>query len=340
MKMAEQARAQLLDRVKICTFTDFDALAMDVFKYQAQHNALYRRYLQLLGKDLHHITRPDQIPHLPIAFFKTHRIKTGVWKSEVLFTSSGTTGTSPSRHSVRSISDYLYSAKRAFALQYGPIDGYSFLALLPAYLERKGSSLVCMADAFIQASAHRSSGFFLHDHLALIERLRANQAQNIPTVLLGVTFALLDLCLEPALKAAITKPELIIVMETGGMKGRRKESTRQEVHHEICAAFGVAQVHSEYGMTELLSQAYAPESGVFKPAPTMRVFTTELNDPFCVLQGSQTGILNITDLANLDTIAFIATEDLGKVTETSTSQFEVLGRADIAEIRGCNLMVE
>jgi Acyl-protein synthetase, LuxE len=349
MNQAQQARASLRQRVEAVTPETFEDLALDVFRFQSKYNVLYHRYLSLLRVDSSAIRSRAEIPHLPIQLFKSHQVKTGRWLRQTTFTSSGTTGMQTSRHAVRDVDWYLRNATRGFEMLYGALDQYAFLALLPSYLERKGSSLVMMAEHFIRhahaAPAH--SGFFLHDHQALVRALAANQAAGVKTVLLGVTYALLDLTDHPALRKAITHPDLLMVMETGGMKGKRREMTREEVHQHLKTAFGVSQIHSEYGMTELLSQAYAPKNGLFMPAPTMAVQCTEANDPFTAarwLKGNplgttQTGVLNITDLANLDTCAFIATEDMGRVVAGS-GHFEVLGRLDIAEMRGCNLMVE
>ena len=338
MISADQTRDSLLVRIQQCTDAQFEDLAMDVYCYQKEYNNLYKRFLELVGRKNLIPSTIMEIPHLPITLFKTHTIQTGVWEAEQVFTSSGTTGAQTSSHHIRSAADYLHTASRAFELQYGPIQNFCFLALLPSYLERSGSSLVSMADHFIKRSQYAQSGFFLHDHDVLVDVLKQNQRKTIPTVLLGVTYALLDLSTHPHLREAIHDPELITIMETGGMKGKRKEMTRAEVHDQLCSAFGMQVIHSEYGMTELMSQAYAPERGVFIPAPTMSVHTTELNDPFCVTPSAKTGILNITDLANLDSIAFISTEDLGRVHQNG--HFEVIGRADISEMRGCNLMVE
>jgi hypothetical protein len=342
MSQFAEIHTGLLERMATVTPQQFDALALDLFRFQALRNPLYRHYLQLLRIKIASIEHRTQIPHLPITLFKSHKIKTGAWKNEVVFTSSGTTGAQTSKHFVRDLEHYLGNARRGFEAQYGPLEKYSFLALLPNYLERKGSSLVAMADDFIARSNAQNgsnfSGFFLHDHDALLSKLHDNQRNSVPTVLLGVTYALLDFSQMSGLRNAITQPELLTIMETGGMKGRRKEMTRAEVHTELKTAFGVSHIHSEYGMTELLSQAYAPQNGLFLPSPTLRVHTTELNDPFCKTAPGKSGIINITDLANIDSCAFLATEDLGRV--HPNGNFEVIGRADISEMRGCNLMVE
>lgn len=312
---------------------NFEAIALDVFRYQAKHNPLYARYLELLRVNMPSAVRrlPPAVPFLPISFFKTHNVKSGDWVGEVTYTSSATTGQTPSRHAVRHTDFYLENARRGFAQHYGDPSEWCVLALLPAYLERQGSSLVAMADDFIRRSKHSDSGFFLHDFERLRSILLRCKQQNIKTLLLGVSFALLDFAEQyPMDLRGVT------VMETGGMKGRRREITRSELHQILCGAFQLEAVHSEYGMTELLSQAYALGGPLFSPAPTMRVLAREINDPFCPVLHGRTGLLHIVDLANVDTCSFIATEDLGRV--YPDGRFEVLGRLDAAEMRGCNLM--
>jgi phenylacetate-coenzyme A ligase PaaK-like adenylate-forming protein len=273
-------------------------------------------------------------PCLPIQFFKSQSIQTGQWQPEAVFTSSGTTGQQTSRHLVRSLDAYLNNAVSGFESFYGQAEDWVVLALLPSYLEREGSSLVAMAERLISLSKYQESGFFLHDFDTLKEILLACKRNQHKILLLGVSFALLDF-------AAHTPLDLsgITIMETGGMKGRRKELTREELHQQLKEAFGVSVVHSEYGMTELFSQAYATSGDMlFRPAKTMRVFATEINDPFGLAAHGKTGVLNVVDLANLDTCSFIQTEDLGRV--HADGSFEILGRLDAAELRGCNLMVE
>ena len=326
-------RAHLLERIGGVEQEDFSELALAVFRYQATYNPIYARFLELLRTDPAAVSQPTEIPHLPIALFKTHRLLTGKWNPARTFTSSGTTGSTTSRHPLRNEDWYRRNARRAFERQYGPLAGRPVLALLPAYLERNGSSLVFMADDFIRYSGHPASGFFLDDLDELVRRLHGlRKHPGPPPLLLGVSFALLDL--------AETNPGPfpdLIVMETGGMKGRRRELTRAELHARIQAGLGVTHVHSEYGMTELLSQAYAPRAGIFVPAPTLRVSAREITDPFTAAAPGKTGALNLTDLANLDTISFIATDDLGRIHPDGT--FEVLGRMDASDVRGCNLLV-
>jgi hypothetical protein len=279
------------------------------------------------------IQRISEIPFLPISFFKSHTLQSGSWLPETEFSSSATTGQIPSRHLVRSLDFYLENTRHGFARFYGNPADWCILALLPSYLERTGSSLVAMADDWINRSKYPQSGFFLHDFEALAARIRFCQAQNIPTLLLGVSFALLDFAADYPMNL-----QGLTVMETGGMKGRRREITRAELHETLKIAFNLEQIHSEYGMTELLSQAYLSQGERFYPAPTMQVHTAEINDPFAWVPFGRPGVLNIIDLANVDTLSFIATEDLGRV--YADGSFEVIGRLDVAERRGCNLMVE
>lgn len=310
---------------------EFEALALKIFRYQARNNLLYRRFLELLRRDPETISSIAEIPFLPISFFKSHDVKTGDWQETTAFTSSGTTGQIASRHLVRDQDFYVENTVQGFQPFYGDPADWSIFALLPSYLERSGSSLVVMADHFIQRSRHPESGFFLDNMKELATLLQLRPKSN-PVLLLGVSFALLDLAEQfPMDLTGVT------IMETGGMKGRRKEITRSELHQTLQNAFEVPAIHSEYGMTELFSQAYAKGGNLFTPAHTMKVLSTEINDPFCPTLPGRTGSLNIIDLANLDTCSFIATEDIGRV--YNDGRFEVLGRLDVAEMRGCNLMV-
>ncbi|MBE2207241.1 MAG: acyl transferase [Saprospiraceae bacterium] len=326
-------RSTLRERIVQVQPEAFNALALDVFRFQAVHNPLYNRYLELIGKKIQAVETVQEIPFLPIELFKTYDIQTGDWTPERIFSSSGTTGQTTSRHLLHDPDWYRMGARRAFARQYGPVENFCFLALLPSYLERNNSSLVFMAEDFISLSRYAQSGFYLYNMADLVKVLSDCVQNNIPTVLLGVSFALLDLA------EAFPMPlEQVIVMETGGMKGRRAELTREQLHQVLRTAFQVQHIHSEYGMTELLSQAYSPGNGRFYPAPTMRVLAREAADPFAIRPWGQNGALNIIDLANVDTLSFIATDDLGRVAEDHS--FEVTGRLDSSEIRGCNLMVE
>ena len=325
-------RDQLARRIGEVTPATFGPLALDVFRYQAANNLIYAQYLELLRTDPRRVTRRTDIPHLPIGLFKTHRLRSGEWSPALTFTSSGTTGGATSRHDLRDAAWYRAGAARTFERQYGPLAGRVVLALLPAYLERGGSSLVFMANDFIARSGDPRSGFFLDDLPRLATLLAELRATNTPTLLLGVSFALLDLAERFPQPLGTT-----VIMETGGMKGRRRELTRKELHATLAAAFGVTDIHSEYGMTELLSQAYAPRGGRFLPAPTLSVTPRDVTDPFTPAPRGRTAALNLTDLANLDTVSFIASDDLGRV--HTDGSFEVLGRLDASDVRGCNLLV-
>ncbi len=311
---------------------DFEALALEAFQYQAASNPLYRSYLDLLRKDPKQIHQLSDIPFLPIRFFKNQTIKTGEWEAFTTFSSSSTTGQQPSLHHLYSPELYESVSQQGFEYFYGDISQYCVLALLPSYLERGGSSLVYMADHFIRQSHYKESGFFLHNLAGLVAQLKECRNKNIPTLLIGVSFALLDLAEQFPVPLENT-----IVMETGGMKGRRKEITREELHGLLQSAFQLSQIHSEYGMTELLSQAYSKEGGLFYPSPTMRVLGRDITDPLSLQKLGQTAALNIIDLANINTISFIATDDIGQV--YSDHSFRVMGRLDNSDVRGCNLMV-
>lgn len=329
---AKKIRNTLKNRTEQVRRTGFEALALEVFQYQASHNPLYRRYLSLLGQEQGTVQKLSDIPFLPISLFKTYTIQTGVWEPEALFSSSGTTGSVSSSHLLRNRAFYQQCARNGFETFYGNLSDYCVLALLPSYLERSGSSLVFMVEDFIRQSGHPDSGFFLYNTEELLQILLKCQKSQQPTLLIGVSFALLDLA-----EAHPTNLSGITIMETGGMKGRRRELTRGELHAQLRQAFQVEQIHSEYGMTELLSQAYSTGDGLFRAAPTLQVSTREITDPFAQPSTGRTGALNIIDLANLDTISFIATDDLGRVYEDGS--FEVLGRLDASDVRGCNLMV-
>lgn len=327
-------RSSLLQRIKTVKDQEFNALALDIFRYQAENNPLYHQFLHLLGIKQDQIKQVEDIPFLPIQLFKKYQLQTGIWQAVDVFTSSATTGSVASQHLVRDPSWYLENARRGFEYFYGPLEGYVVLALLPAYLERKGSSLILMAQDFIEQSDPTLGGFYLYNQEQLMQHLQHLQStSDTPKILLlGVSFALLEL----AEKYPTALPEMVI-METGGMKGRREELTRNQLHQILQTAFQQSTIHSEYGMTELFSQAYSQEQGVFYPSPTMRVFTREITDPLQLRGDQRTGALNIIDLANLDTISFIATDDLGKV--NADQSFEILGRLDASDVRGCNLMV-
>ncbi len=310
----------------------FEQVALQVFKHQAKHCAVYNSFLTGLNVDIEAVKDIGQIPFLPIEFFKSHEVVSSSAPAEVTFTSSGTTGMITSRHLVSDVSWYTESFRNAFALFYGDIESYTVLALLPSYLEREGSSLIYMADDLIRQSHNADSGFYLYNHEELHQQILRQQQLKKPTLLIGVTFALLDFVEQ----YQISFPELI-VMETGGMKGRRKEMIREELHDTLCKGFGVSKIHSEYGMTELLSQAYSKGDGIFDCPPWMKIITRDTNDPLDSLGFGRTGGINVIDLANINSCSFIATQDLGKVQPDGS--FEVLGRFDNSDIRGCNLLV-
>ena len=328
----QQQRDALAQKLEHLPSGHFHTLALEVFQFQARFNPFYREYISLLNIRPEKVEQPEDIPFLPVSLFKTHAIQTGSWAPALRFSSSGTSAMSTSNHLLKDPAFYLANAERCFSAAYGPPAGFCFLALLPSYLEREGSSLVYMANHFIRSSPYRQSGFFLYDWNNLTRVLDECREQKIPTVLLGVSFALLEL----AEKSPLKIPDAI-VMETGGMKGRRRELTRAELHGQLTEAFGVAAIHSEYGMTELLSQAYSRGEGRFHPSPPMRVYAREITDPLSAQDNGRLGALNIIDLANLDTCSFIATDDLGKVHPDGS--FEVLGRLDNSDIRGCNLLI-
>ena len=322
----------LYDRIFLVNEGSFESLALDVFRFQYEHNLIYRAFVNYLNVQVDEVNKLESIPFLPIEFFKSQVVKTGKWSAEVCYESSGTTGQITSKHWVKDESFYLNIAERIFTQTYGEVEDFTVLALLPSYLERANSSLVAMANHFIKLSADNASGFFLNDFDQLYSVLSKCKDEGKKTILLGVTFGLLDF-IE---RYQIEFPELI-VMETGGMKGRREELVRDEVHEMLKAGFGVNSVHSEYGMTELLSQGYSKGKGVFESGYTMRVLTRDINDPLTVVNQVRTGGINVIDLANLHSCAFIETKDLGRVHANGT--FEVLGRIDNSDVRGCNLMV-
>ena len=310
---------------------NFEDIAFQLFKFQVEQNEVYRDFVTHLRR--RQVNSLEEIPFLPISFFKTHVIQTGTWIPETTFTSSGTTGQTTSRHPVNTLALYLENTERIFRQFFGPLENYHVLALLPSYLEREGSSLVAMADHFIRKSKSAYSGFYLNQFHALVEKLQELKRSDKKVVLLGVTFALLDLA-----EAYDLDLSHCLIMETGGMKGRRPELTREEAHRIICSRFNVSSILSEYGMTELLSQAYSFGEGRFLTPLTMKVLIRDITDPFDREPVGQTGAINVIDLANIYSCAFIETQDLGKIHQDGT--FEVLGRMDNSDIRGCNLMVE
>ncbi len=312
---------------------EFEATALEVFRFQAEHNEVYRDFLHYLNINPANVKRLREIPFLPVEFFKTHRVTTGRFTPETIFTSSGTTGSTTSRHYVKDLQLYQESMLRGFRRFFGNIKDYVVLALLPSYLEREGSSLVYMAEKLIKLSGDRRSGFYLHDYRKLSDMLHALRRSGKKVLLLGVTYALLDL----AEQYPMEFPGLI-VMETGGMKGKRKEMIREELHGVLCKAFGVENICSEYGMTELLSQAYSKGKGLFETPPWMHILIRDMNDPFAIVENGKSGGINIVDLANLYSCSFIAVQDLGR--KDDNGRFEVLGRFDNSDVRGCNLLVQ
>ncbi len=351
-------RQTLREQILLVTDDTFDALALDVFRYQAAHNLVYQQYISHLGVQPSRVTRLEQVPFMPIAFFRQHTVVTGSVTPAVTFASSGTTGTQTSHHAVADVDLYDAVSRRIFEQAYGPLENTHILALLPSYLERNNSSLVYMVQRFIGHTHDAThSGFYLDNLDALTTKLRqltASPGQNgsVPTILLiGVTFGLLDWAESGHDLQFLGEYPGLIVMETGGMKGRRKELLREEVHAILMDRLGISAVHSEYGMTELLSQAYSTGEGIFYPGATMRVFLRDINDPFTIFPmesrqtgerctGSrQTGGINVVDVANLDSCSFIETQDLGQYVAGQPGAFRVIGRFDNSDVRGCNLMV-
>ena len=316
----------------ITSEASFNAAALAVFKHQFEHNSVYRSFCDLLYKHPSEVKRVQQIPFLPIQFFKSHTIVSNSKPAGATFTSSGTTGSIVSKHFVSDLEIYKQSFRRGFKSFYGAIEEYTVLALLPSYLEREGSSLVYMANDMITQSNQPESGFYLHDLEALKNTLLKLEAKRQKTLLIGVSYALLDL-----IEAHSFKLKHTTVMETGGMKGQRKELVKSELHTILKHGFGVDKIHSEYGMTELLSQAYSEGDGIFKTPAWMKILTRDPEDALSIQPIGKSGGVNIIDLANINSCAFIATQDLGKIHSNGT--FEILGRFDESDIRGCNLMV-
>lgn len=305
--------------------------ALALMNYQYQHNAVYRQWCDTLGVIPDHVKTIEQIPFLPVSFFKTKEVVTGAFTPQVVFESSGTTQTVNSRHLVKEVALYEQSCIAAFEREYGAIKDWCVIGLLPAYLERKNSSLVHMVNEFIGISAVPESGFYLYEYDKLYETLQTLEARGQKTLLIGVTFGLLDFA-----EAHTMQLQHTVVMETGGMKGRRRELTREEVHGFLTERLGVKQVHSEYGMTELLSQAYSKGEGRYLCPPWMKVLVRDEEDPLAVKAAGR-GVINIIDLANRDSCAFIAVDDVGIIYEDGS--FEVRGRMDVSDIRGCSLLM-
>ena len=311
---------------------EFKETALRVFKHQFENNDVYRSFCDLLYKNPSDVKEIQDIPFLPIQFFKSHNILSSKENVIKTFTSSGTTGSIPSKHRVTDLSWYHESFRKGFQFFYGDVKDYNILALLPSYLEREGSSLIYMVDDLIQQTNKPTSGFYMHNLSELSSTLKELDAKGEKTLLIGVTFALLDLIEKEKFQLNNT-----LIMETGGMKGRRKELVREQLHKILSKGFGVNKIHSEYGMTELFSQGYSKGEGFFKCPPWMKVLTRDTEDALTILDTHQSGGINIIDLANYNSCSFIATQDLGKVEEDGT--FQVLGRFDHSDIRGCNLLV-
>ncbi len=325
---------ELQDKIFTHTANDFEALALDIFRFQHAENKIYRSFADALGIDAHKVSSVASIPYLPVSFFKNHDVITGSFAPETVFESSGTTQTGNSRHIIKSLDLYHESFLKGFELFYGDISQWCILGLLPSYLERQNSSLVVMVDELIKRSNHSRSGFYLYDHDALMDVIRKNENKGQKTLLIGVTFALLDLA-----EKFTTEFKHTTVMETGGMKGRRKEITRSEVHELLKSSWGIDAVHSEYGMSELLSQAYSFGDGIFNCPHWMKIILRDEDDPLTIKNNYSSainGLINVIDFANLYSCSFIATDDIGKLYPDGS--FEVNGRMDSSDIRGCSLM--
>ena len=303
-----------------------------MFRFQYENNLVYQEFCDFLKVDVQKIKSVEQIPFLPIQFFKSHEVVSNKNPIQETFTSSGTTGMSTSKHLVTDVSFYEESYRKGFSQFYGDIENYVVLALLPSYLERGGSSLIYMVEDLINKTINPESGFYLHNHEELIQKLVQLDQSGQNVILIGVTYALLDLIESQKFELQNT-----IIMETGGMKGKRKEMIREELHEQLCKGFGVKSIHSEYGMTELLSQAYSLGNGVFECPSWMQILIRDTEDALTYVSDGKTGGINVIDLANINSCSFIATQDLGKKNPNTT--FEVLGRFDNSDIRGCNLMV-
>ena len=310
----------------------FDKIALKAFRFQYENNLVYREFCDFLKTDVQKVKSIEQIPFLPIQFFKSHSVISSTNPIETTFTSSGTTGMITSKHLVTDLGIYEESYRKGFSQFYGNIEDYVVLALLPSYLEREGSSLIHMVDDLIQLSNQVESGFYLHNYEELIAKLIQLDHAGQNVILIGVTYALLDLVEKHSFQLENT-----IIMETGGMKGKRKEMIREELHQELCNGFGVKSIHSEYGMTELLSQAYSLGEGIFECPSWMQILVRDTEDALSYVREGKTGGINVIDLANINSCSFIATQDLGK--KYANGSFEVLGRFDHSDIRGCNLMV-
>jgi hypothetical protein len=318
--------------LNINTVKDFERLALKHFFFQYENCSIYRSYCDLINVSSSDVVFLEDIPFLPIQFFKTHEVKSFTDEPQKVFLSSRTKSETPSKHYIKSIENYIISFQACFQKFYGNISEYTILALLPSYLERDSSSLVYMIESFINTNRNVHSGFYLNNSKSLIDKLELLESKKIKTLLFGVSFALLDLI---DLKKFSLKHT--IIMETGGMKGRKKEITKEQLHDYLTNGFGVKKIHSEYGMTELMSQAYSKGDGFFYSPPWMRVHLRALEDPFEIIKDKRLGALNIIDLANIDSCSFIATQDIGKLFDDGS--FKILGRFDNSDVRGCNLLI-
>jgi hypothetical protein len=319
----------LLPTVNESNFAD---IALLLFQFQATNNPLYQSYINHLAIDPPKIAAIDEIPFLPISFFKSSLVRTGNWQPQTIFSSSGTTGSTTSKHPIADVGFYLNHAQQLFERVYGNLENYHLLALLPSYLEREGSSLIAMIEHFIKQTHSVHSGFYLYNQSELLTKTASLKSDKKKTILWGVSFALLDLAEQHEIDLSHC-----IIIETGGMKGRRKEWVREELHCFLCTRFNVPFIHSEYGMTELLSQAYSQGEGLFKTPKSMKIIVRDTNDPFLPIENGKIGAISIIDLANAHSCAFIETQDLGKIGQSG--YFEILGRMDNSDIRGCNLLV-
>ena len=327
------------DIFTIANQKQFEKIALKVFRFQYENNSVYRDFCDFLKVEKRSVKSLQQIPFLPIQFFKSHEVISSTNPVQETFTSSGTTGMITSKHLVTDVTLYEQSYRNAFSQFYGNIEDYAVLALLPSYLERKGSSLIYMVNDLIQLSNNTNSGFYLHNYDELTSKLIELDSEGQNVLLIGVTYALLDLIEQQNFQLQNT-----IVIETGGMKGKRKEIIREELHEILCKGFGVSNIHSEYGMTELLSQAYSLGNGIFECPNWMQILIRDTEDALSYVSTGKTGGINVIDLANINSCSFIATQDLGKKypnnhASRQTGSFEVLGRFDNSDIRGCNLMV-
>jgi hypothetical protein len=310
---------------------NFEETAIEIFRYQYEHNPVYQEYVDLLEVNVFEVKALEQIPFLPIRFFKTHQVVSGSYHPQHIFESSGTTEITKSKHFVQDLQFYKNVSVWIFEHFFSSLEGSVLLGLLPSYLERNNSSLVYMVDQFIRRTGRSESGFFLDDYDRLVDLLNKLEGADTRIYLFGVTFALLELSTNFYLRN-----ENLTILETGGMKGRGREMVREELHHHLKRAFPKARISSEYGMTELLSQAYLDDDGYFQTPPWMKVMIRDINDPFSYLREGRTGAINIIDFSNVHSCAFIETEDLGI---DSPAGFRVLGRLDNSDVRGCNLLV-